>query len=112
MRDNDNVYLSRIKTQVLRAADEYKIRLEESGKQKIGNLDIQNIIENLHENESVQKSYSGMAFDQTGFNIRNGEVIRWANFPPGIQITNIFRKKKNLRSYPVSVEEGRLFVKV
>ena len=46
------------------------------------------------------------------FNIRTGEVIQWAHFPPGIQITNIFRKKKNLRSYPVSAEGGRLFVEV
>lgn len=52
------------------------------------------------------------SFHRSCFNIRTGEVIRWANFPPGIQITNIFRKKKNLRSYPVSVEEGRLFVEV
>ena len=46
------------------------------------------------------------------FNIRTGEVIRWANYPPGIQVLNIFRKKKNLQTYPVSVEGEKLFVEV
>lgn len=50
------------------------------------------------------------ALHRSCFNIRTGEVIQWANFPFGIQITNIFRKKKNLKIYPVSAEEGRLFI--
>ena len=76
MRDNDNVYLSRIKTQVLRSIDEYTRRREESGKQKIGNLDIQNIIEGLHEKESVEKPYSGgREFDQTGFKMKVRQIV-------------------------------------
>ncbi|GAX62568.1 phosphoenolpyruvate synthase/pyruvate phosphate dikinase [Candidatus Scalindua japonica] len=75
MRDNDNVYLSRIKTQVLQAVDLYKIRLEKSGKQKIGNLDIENIIESLHENESVQKPHSERTFDQTGFKMKARQIV-------------------------------------
>jgi Phosphoenolpyruvate synthase/pyruvate phosphate dikinase len=75
MRDNDNVYLSRIKTQVLQAADQYKISLEKSGKQEIENIDIQKIVESLHENESVQKPYSGRAFDQTGFKMKARQIV-------------------------------------
>ncbi|KAA3602240.1 MAG: hypothetical protein D8M57_09725 [Candidatus Scalindua sp. AMX11] len=75
MRDNDNVYLSRIKTHVLLAIDEFKRHLEKSGKQKSENIDIQNIIEDLHENESVQQPYSERAFDQTGFKMKARQIV-------------------------------------
>jgi len=37
------------------------------------------------------------------FDIRTGEVIDWANFPPGIQLLNVVRGEKALETYPVSV---------
>ncbi len=46
------------------------------------------------------------------FDIRSGEVVRWANFPPGIQLLNVLRSEKALRTYDVTVEGGRLFVDV
>ncbi len=46
------------------------------------------------------------------FYIRSGEVVRWANFPPGIQLLNVLRSEKALRTYDVTVEGGRLFVDV
>ena len=46
------------------------------------------------------------------FDIETGEVIDWANFPPGIQLLNIVRKQKALKTYKVNVKEGKLFVKV
>ena len=42
--------------------------------------------------------------------IRTGEVIDWANFPPGIQVLNIVRGEKGLRTYKVSVRDGEVRV--
>ena len=46
------------------------------------------------------------------FDIKSGKVIDWANFPPGIQLLNIVRKEKPLKTYPVNVKAGKLFVEV
>jgi 3-phenylpropionate/trans-cinnamate dioxygenase ferredoxin subunit len=46
------------------------------------------------------------------FDIRTGEVVDWANFPPGIQLLNVVRSEKALRTYPVSVVKGEVRVKV
>ncbi len=51
-------------------------------------------------------------FHRAQFDVRTGEVIRWANFPPGIQVLNFVRAEKKLRTYPVTEEEGELFVEV
>lgn len=44
------------------------------------------------------------------FDIRTGEVCEWASFPPGIQLLNAIRKEKALKTYPVTEEDGDLFV--
>jgi nitrite reductase/ring-hydroxylating ferredoxin subunit len=44
------------------------------------------------------------------FDIRTGKVVDWANFPPGIQMLNIVRGEKALRTHPVVVDGE--FVKV
>ena len=46
------------------------------------------------------------------FDIRTGEVIDWANFPPGIQLLNAVRGEKALKTYPVSVKSGKVRIKV
>ena len=46
------------------------------------------------------------------FDIRTGEVLRWANFPPGIQLLNVARGEKALKTYTVTVEDGQVFVEV
>jgi 3-phenylpropionate/trans-cinnamate dioxygenase ferredoxin subunit len=46
------------------------------------------------------------------FDIRTGEVIDWANFPPGIQLLNVVRSEKALKTYPVSVKSGAVRVKL
>lgn len=51
-------------------------------------------------------------FHRARFDIRTGEVIDWANFPPGIQLLNIVRSEKALRTYKVSVRGGEVFVAV
>ncbi|APZ43216.1 Rieske (2Fe-2S) protein [Acidihalobacter ferrooxydans] len=46
------------------------------------------------------------------FDIRTGEVMDWANFPPGIQMLNVVRKEKALQTYPIKVEDGVLYVEI
>ena len=51
-------------------------------------------------------------FHRARFDIRTGEVVDWANFPPGIQVLNVVRKEKALETYAVAVENGSVFVTV
>jgi len=46
------------------------------------------------------------------FDIRTGEVIDWANFPPGVQLLNAVRGEKALKIYPTRVEGGQLQVQI
>jgi len=46
------------------------------------------------------------------FDVRTGEVVQWANFPPGIQLLNILRKEKALKTYPVTIGNEQIFVDV
>lgn len=49
-------------------------------------------------------------FHRAQFDIRTGEVSKWANFPPGIQLLNAVRKEKALKTFPVSVVEDDVIV--
>jgi len=51
-------------------------------------------------------------FHRARFDIRTGEVIDWANFPPGIQLLNVVRGEKALKTYTVSVKDGEVRVKL
>jgi 3-phenylpropionate/trans-cinnamate dioxygenase ferredoxin component len=51
-------------------------------------------------------------FHRARFDIRTGAVIDWANFPPGIQVLNVVRGEKALKTYKVTVERGELRVEV
>jgi len=45
--------------------------------------------------------------------IRTGKVIEWACWPPGVvNAINLVRKEKPLRTFPVTVEGGQVFVEV
>ena len=44
------------------------------------------------------------------FCIKSGDVKEWACFPPGIQLLNVIRGEKTLKTYPVSVDNNDLFV--
>lgn len=46
------------------------------------------------------------------FDIRTGEVKRWANFPPGIQALNVARGQKALRVFQTTVEDDVVYVDV
>jgi len=51
-------------------------------------------------------------FHRARFDIKTGAVIDWANFPPGIQLLNVVRGEKALKTYPVTVKAGDVRVKV
>lgn len=51
-------------------------------------------------------------FHRAEFDIRTGEVHNWANFPPGIQLLNVVRSEKALKTYPAVVEDGEVVVEV
>jgi 3-phenylpropionate/trans-cinnamate dioxygenase ferredoxin component len=51
-------------------------------------------------------------FHRARFDIRTGKVVDWANFPPGIQVLNIVRGEKALKTYKVQVKSGNLQVKI
>ncbi len=44
------------------------------------------------------------------FDIATGNVVEWANFPPGIQLLNVVRGEKKLRTYPVQIKGGKVMV--
>lgn len=44
------------------------------------------------------------------FDIKTGAVAEWANFPPGIQMLNVIRKEKALKTYTVVIENGNVYV--
>jgi 3-phenylpropionate/trans-cinnamate dioxygenase ferredoxin component len=51
-------------------------------------------------------------FHRARFDIRTGQVVEWANFPPGIQILNVVRGPKVLRTFEVIVEDGNVQVDI
>lgn len=52
-------------------------------------------------------------FHRARFDVRTGEVRRWANWPPGLaQAINLVRREKKLRTYPVMVEGEAVMVEV
>jgi 3-phenylpropionate/trans-cinnamate dioxygenase ferredoxin component len=51
-------------------------------------------------------------FHRARFDIRTGEVVDWANFPPGVQLLNVLRSEKALKTYPVRVTGGSVQVDV
>lgn len=51
-------------------------------------------------------------FHRARFDIRTGKVVDWASFPPGIQVLNVVRSEKALKTYKVTVKEGEVCVRL
>lgn len=51
-------------------------------------------------------------FHRARFDIRTGAVVEWANFPPGIQMLNVVRGEKALRTFKVRVEGGSVQIDI
>jgi len=46
------------------------------------------------------------------FCVKTGDVKQWACFPPGIQLLNVVRGEKALKTYPVHIENDEVFVEL
>ena len=66
----------------------------------------------LQKSKFVNKYTIQCPWHHSRFDIRTGEVVQWANFPPGVQLVNLLRKEKALKTYPVTVEKGEVFVDI
>jgi 3-phenylpropionate/trans-cinnamate dioxygenase ferredoxin subunit len=51
-------------------------------------------------------------FHRARFDIRTGKVNDWANFPPGIQLLNLVRSEKSLRTFQVAVNGDSVEVNI
>lgn len=52
------------------------------------------------------------SFHRAEFDIRTGAVDCWACFPPGVQLLNVLRSEKALKTYPVNVIDGTVYVEI
>ncbi len=49
-------------------------------------------------------------FHRAEFDIKSGEVEKWACFPPGIQLMDTIRPSKALKTYSVVIEDDKVFI--
>ncbi|MFO1421608.1 MAG: Rieske 2Fe-2S domain-containing protein [Candidatus Competibacteraceae bacterium] len=72
--------------------------------------DCTHLFASLHKGRIVEGHQIECPHHRTRFDIRTGEVVCWANHPPGVQLLNFLRAKKALKTYPVTVDAGQVFV--
>ncbi len=51
-------------------------------------------------------------FHHAVFDIKTGKVIKWANFPLGIQIMNVIRGAEDLRTFKTKIEDDNVYVEI
>lgn len=51
-------------------------------------------------------------FHRAEFNIKTGKAEQWACFPPGIQALNFFRGEKDLVTYELKTEDGKVLINI
>ncbi|EDY85683.1 dioxygenase ferredoxin reductase component [gamma proteobacterium HTCC5015] len=70
------------------------------------------VMANLTKGKIVDDCKVQCPLHRAQFDIKTGEVVTWANFPPGIQALNFIRGEKSLKTYPVIVEDELIKVDV
>jgi 3-phenylpropionate/trans-cinnamate dioxygenase ferredoxin subunit len=70
------------------------------------------IFANLAKGEIVDGCKVQCPLHKARFDIRTGEVLDWANFPPGIQLLNVVRGEKALKTYAVRLEDENVQVEL
>ena len=71
------------------------------------------ILAPLAKGKMVEDCVIQCPFHRARFDVRTGECLEWANWPRGlVDILNVFRGEKNLRTYKVTVEGGQVSVEV
>jgi nitrite reductase/ring-hydroxylating ferredoxin subunit len=70
------------------------------------------VFANLAKGKIVDNCKVQCPLHRARFDIRTGEVCEWANFPPGVQLLNMIRGEKALKTYKVVVEGDQVKVEV
>jgi 3-phenylpropionate/trans-cinnamate dioxygenase ferredoxin subunit len=70
------------------------------------------VFANLARGKLVEGCQVQCPLHRARFDLRTGEVVQWANFPPGVQLLNVVRAEKALQTYAVRVREGKIEVEV
>lgn len=74
--------------------------------------DCTHLFASLHKGKIVEGHQIECPHHRTRFDIRTGEVVCWAHYPPGIQLLDFLLAKKALKTYPVVIDAGQVFVDV
>lgn len=70
------------------------------------------VFANLAKGKIIEQQQIQCPLHRARFDIPTGEVIEWANFPPGIQLLNGIRKEKALKTWPIIEKENTLYIKL
>ena len=71
------------------------------------------ILAPLKKGKMVEDCVVQCPFHRARFDVRTGECLEWANWPPGIvNVLNAFRGEKNLKTFKVTVEGEQISVEV
>lgn len=62
---------------------------------------------NIIDNSRIQ-----CKFHRAEFDIKTGKAEQWACFPPGIQALNFIRGQKDLQTYKVQMDAGKISVEL
>lgn len=68
------------------------------------------LFKSLKKGQVVNGSEIQCPLHKARFDIKSGEVVQWACFPPGVQLLNAVRKEKALRTFPVTVKDGQVYL--
>jgi nitrite reductase/ring-hydroxylating ferredoxin subunit len=71
------------------------------------------ILAPLAKGKMVEDCVVQCPFHRARFDVRTGECLVWANWPPGlVDILNVFRGEKNLKTYQVTIDGDQVSVEV
>lgn len=70
------------------------------------------VFANLAKGKIVDNCKVQCPLHRARFDIRTGEVCEWANFPPGVQLLNVIRGEKALKTYKVVIEGDQVRIDI
>ena len=68
------------------------------------------LLGSLHKGKIIDGCKIQCPLHRAQFDIKSGEVEKWANFPVGVQLLNFIRSKKALKTYTVHIVGSELFI--
>lgn len=64
----------------------------------------------LEKGDLVEENIIQCKYHRAEFNITSGKAEQWACYPPGIQALNFFRGEKDLETYELKTEDGKVHI--